>query len=498
MSKYDLDLRVRKRKAGNSKINRVVFILPILLIFLVIALVNFFKEEKVFEEVVEINLIGAKFDYLSLNSDYHDEGFELCVNDVVLNNKDLEYNITDNINPYVLGEYKVNYEVLYNSKSYKIERIVTVVDREEPLISVDTEQVEYFECGGKIKDNLSFTVLDNYDGVLTDKVKRVDSDSEIILSVTDSSGNEASVTIPRVEVVDPSTVIKLNGKSIIYLQKGSTYSDEGATVYDGCGKKSKLMYEVSNKVDINTIGEYFITYTVKDEDGKKITSKKRKVIVYDKVSTPTVDDSKSNKIVYLTFDDGPGRYTKELLNILDKYNAKVTFFVTNQFKNYVPLIKDIDARGHAVAVHTLTHKWSIYRSVETYMKDFNDMNDIIEKYTGKRSKIFRFPGGASNTVSKGYSKGVVSAIASRMNELGYVYFDWNVDSNDAAGASRDDIVKNVIDGMKRKNNAVVLMHDIKKNTLNAIEEILVYGVNNGYTFKALTASSPTCHHRIQN
>ena len=79
--------------------------------------------------------------------------------------------------------------------------------------------------------------------------------------------------------------------------------------------------------------------------------------------------------------------------------------------------------------------------VETYMKDFNDMNNIIEKYTGKRSKIFRFPGGSSNTVSRGYSTGVVKAIASKTSELGYVYFDWNVDSNDAGGASRDQIVE---------------------------------------------------------
>ena len=98
------------------------------------------------------------------------------------------------------------------------------------------------------------------------------------------------------------------------------------------------------------------------------------------------------------------------------------------------------------------------------MKDFNDMNDIVQKYTGKRTRLFRFPGGSSNTVSKKYASGVVSAISDRMTKDGYIYFDWNVDSEDAAGANKEQIYNNVISGMKSKKNAVVLMHDIKKHT----------------------------------
>ena len=220
--------------------------------------------------------------------------------------------------------------------------------------------------------------------------------------------------------------------------------------------------------------------------------------MYDKKEADKKENNKSEKVIYLTFDDGPGRYTSDLLKILKKYDVKATFFVTNQFKDYVPLIKDIDKAGHKVAVHTLTHKWSIYSSVETYMKDFNDMNNIIYNYTGKKSKIFRFPGGSSNTVSKGYSKGVVSAIASKMNNMGYVYFDWNVDSEDAAGASRNAIVKNTIEGIDKKDYPVVLMHDIKKNTLDAIEEIIVYCKNKGYKFDVLTENSPSVRHGIRN
>ena len=186
------------------------------------------------------------------------------------------------------------------------------------------------------------------------------------------------------------------------------------------------------------------------------------------------------------------------MDILAKYDAKATFFVTNQFKAYVPLIKREHDEGHSIAVHTLTHKWSVYDSVETYIKDFNDMNNIVEQYTGSKTNLFRFPGGSSNTISRGHSKGVVSAIANEMTKRGYVYFDWNVDSNDAAGANSSQIYSNVTSGISKRHESVVLMHDIKRSTIDVIEDIIVYGLNNGYTFDTLNVSSPTVHHHINN
>ena len=85
-----------------------------------------------------------------------------------------------------------------------------------------------------------------------------------------------------------------------------------------------------------------------------------------------------------------------------------------------------------------------------------------------------------------------------MTKDGYIYFDWNVDSEDAAGANKEQIYNNVISGMKSKKNAVVLMHDIKKHTAEALEDIINYGLANGYTFKALDEMSPTVHHPINN
>ncbi|MDE6141099.1 MAG: polysaccharide deacetylase family protein, partial [Bacilli bacterium] len=372
-----------------------------------------------------------------------------------------------------------------------------------PELTINQEYAIQYKCKNKNKFNLDYVAEDNYDGIITDKVNvKVDKD-KVILSIIDSSNNETKREVP-LKIIDDGgvDVIELVGKDIVYLPIGSAYEDEGATLKDGCGNEvntsngENITFEVVNEVDTNKAGEYAITYQYTNEVGE-IIKKARKVVVYDKKDSAYYEE-KGEKVVYLTFDDGPGQYTEELLDILKRHNVKATFFVTNQFKKYIPLIKREHDEGHVVAVHSLTHKWSIYQSVETYLKDFNDMNDIIYKYTGERAQIFRFPGGGSNTISRKYAKGVVKAIASKMTENGYVYFDWNVDSNDAAGAKSDAIYKNVIDGIEKHKSSVVLMHDIKRGTVDVIEDIIKYGLENGYTFKTLTVSSPTVHHHINN
>ena len=198
----------------------------------------------------------------------------------------------------------------------------------------------------------------------------------------------------------------------------------------------------------------------------------------------------NSKIVYLTFDDGPGQYTERLLGYLRKYDVKATFFVTNQFPKYIYNLKTMAEDGHAIGVHTLTHSWSIYSGEYAYMKDFNAMHDIIKRETGIDTKIFRFPGGTNNTVSRSYCRGIMSAMSRKMINNGYYYFDWNVDCCDTLGYSASQIVNTTIGQIRGKSESIVLMHDIKKATVDAIPAIIEYCLNNGYVFDVLDENSP--------
>ena len=345
-------------------------------------------------------------------------------------------------------------------------------------------------CSKKDKVELTYNALDNYDGDITDRVIKTEDEDFIYLDVTDNNGNNQKISVPITYTKKPNPTFKLVGNSTVYVAYNTTYSDSGATYKDGCGNTLSDKITVSGSVDTKTLGEYKITYTLKKE------TLTRKVIVYN--PSNITDNSPGEKIIYLTFDDGPGPYTQKILDTLAKYNVKATFFVTHQNGSYVYLMQKEHEQGHVVAAHSYTHNYNIYRSVDTYLADFNKINDDIERYTGKRSQLFRFPGGSSNTVSRSYAKGVVKAIASRMTQDGYIYFDWDVDSTDAAGGSRSSIYNHVVSGASWCKKCVVLMHDVKYNTAYELDNILKTLTSKGYKFGTLNVSSPTAHHTIVN
>ena len=203
-------------------------------------------------------------------------------------------------------------------------------------------------------------------------------------------------------------------------------------------------------------------------------------------------------VIYLTFDDGPGVETPRLLEILDKYNAKATFFVVNT--PFASTITQISNAGHGLAMHTASHDFEkIYSSEEAYFDDLEKIESVIEQYAGYRPHLLRFPGGSSNQVSKKYNEGIMTALTQRVEEKGYIYHDWNVDSCDAGGATTaEEVYHNVIEGCRTREFSVVLMHDIWSYTVDAIEDILIWGQENGYTFEAMNTDTRAIHHTVKN
>lgn len=211
----------------------------------------------------------------------------------------------------------------------------------------------------------------------------------------------------------------------------------------------------------------------------------------------SADDPAEEKVIYLTFDDGPGPYTEKLLDILDRYGVKATFFVVDT--PYVQLLGEIARRGHTIGIHSASHDFSrVYAGEEAFFRDLTAMRNIIRNQAGVCSDLIRFPGGSSNTVSR-FNPGIMTRLTRAVEEMGYVYFDWNVDSNDAGGATSSwQVYDNVVRGCKGLRRAVVLQHDIKGFSVEAVEWIIRWGKANGYQFKALDENGPTVHHNVQN
>ncbi len=213
---------------------------------------------------------------------------------------------------------------------------------------------------------------------------------------------------------------------------------------------------------------------------------------------PQADNPKGDKVIYLTFDDGPGIRTPDLLAILEKYNVKATFFVVGTA--YLEFLDDIANAGHSIGIHTNSHRYEdIYSSTDSFWKDFNAMDDKIFQRTGIHTKLYRFPGGSSNRTSIKYCPGIMTKLVKEVQNKGYYYFDWNVDSDDAGSAkTANQVYNNVIAGVKNKDKSVVLMHDIKSYTVDAIESIIRWGLQNGYIFLPLDENAPSVHHTVKN
>lgn len=395
-----------------------------------------------------------------------------------------------------LGTYHIHYKAKKGIFSVQKSREVKIVDTKAPIIELNKIDGYYPKTGETYQEE-GFTATDNYDGDITSKIKRTEDKNVITYTVSDSSGNKASVqrTIEYNDGIAPT--ITLNGDSDITIKAGTRFEDPGCTAKDSHGNDISDSVSVSDNISTYRAGTYTITYSVTDKFGNE-TSIDRTVTVEAVKQTATT--SSGNKVVYLTFDDGPGAHTQQLLDILDKYNVKVTFFVTNVNSGYENMIAKEAAAGHTVAIHSASHDYKkIYSSVDAYFADLNEMSDIIYAQTGQRPKLIRFPGGSSNTVSLKYCSGIMTTLTKAVTDQGYKYFDWNVSSGDAGGTtSTEEVYQNVVNGMKSHNVSVVLQHDIKGFSVNAVERIIQWGLANGYTFLPLTTSTEDVHHGVNN
>ena len=267
----------------------------------------------------------------------------------------------------------------------------------------------------------------------------------------------------------------------------------GASASDNCDGDLTSKIVTTGTVDTNNLGEYAIKYEVKDSSNN-ITSKERKVLVID-------HPNYSDRVIYLTFDDGPSySITSKLLDILKEENVKATFFVINHSDSLNYLIKREYDEGHTVALHSYTHDYkTIYASSDAYFNDLTAISNKVKNIIGVSSNIIRFPGGSSNTISS-FNPGIMTSLTNEVINKGYIYFDWNISSGDAGGAyNSSDVYYNVINNLTSKNN-IVLLHDFESNykTLNAIRDIIRYAKSMGYTFDKITEFTPKIRHRVNN
>ena len=314
-----------------------------------------------------------------------------------------------------------------------------------------------------------YQAIDNYDGNITDLVEVKETGNVMRYQVQDTFGNRTVVErkILYKDVEKPKLI--LYASNTIMLMVGDKFTDSTYKVSDNCSTDVKV--KVTGEVDTRKPGEYLRVYKAVDDAGN-VSKVEQKIIVMEPVK---------KGVIYLTFDDGPRSGTTDIiLNVLKEKGIKATFFVTSGGPD--DLIKRAYDEGHSIGLHTSSHDYSVvYSSVDSYFKDLKVVSDRVERITGEKSTLIRFPGGSSNTISRRYS-------------------DWNIDSHDAEGGRFDSsqIANFVTSSLSHDKVNMVLMHDIKVTTKDAIGQIIDYGKANGYTFEAITPFTDMVTQRVNN
>lgn len=195
------------------------------------------------------------------------------------------------------------------------------------------------------------------------------------------------------------------------------------------------------------------------------------------------EEAQPQRVVYLTFDDGPKKDTPELLALLEELDVPATFFLVGlsvrAFPEYAKMIVDA---GYTVGCHSMTHSYSRLKSGMDYVgRDLTRFTELMRETVGEdfSTDLYRFPGGSSS-----YASGTKTFV----RDQGYAWFDWNVMTGDAQYTFKSDaeMLDYTLSQVKDKEVIILLMHEAKVRTRRILPELVAYFRENGYTFRALS------------
>ena len=187
------------------------------------------------------------------------------------------------------------------------------------------------------------------------------------------------------------------------------------------------------------------------------------------------------KIAYITIDDGPTKYTTQILDILNDHNIKATFFMmNNNMKRYEDVVKKISEEGHSIGFHSVTHDIKqIYKTPQATVEEFDACRDTLYDFTGEISKLIRLPYGSKPYMPQKSYDALVNS--------GYLIWDWNLDTKDWSSTT-DQIVSNILYEGRDNKEIVLLMHE-KPQTIDALESTIKILKERGYTILPISQYS---------
>ncbi|WP_460325621.1 polysaccharide deacetylase family protein [Paenibacillus sp. YSY-4.3] len=230
-------------------------------------------------------------------------------------------------------------------------------------------------------------------------------------------------------------------------------------------------------------GEAANTHETKNDAGSAQPSEKNhdpqngKDSAVGTLQPPTPPKAAKPKVAYLTFDDGPSKYTDDIVAILSEHGIHATFFmIGNQIKDYEGSLKAASEQGNYIGLHSMTHnKKILYNSGSSanFLKEFKKVQGMVEEITGTTPWLIRAPYGSKPQIGKAFSDDIVKA--------GFKMWDWTIDSKDWKYTNKPDKIMQEIKRQTHRDVEVILLHE-KKQTVETLPQIIQYLTDKGYAF----------------
>lgn len=330
----------------------LIFIVDILLIIIAIAIYNPF---------LKLNLNGEEEIEIAFGNYYQDEGITASYFDDDLSN---QVTIKTDINLSTIGTYEIKYTLKRGLALRVKKRVIKVVDKEKPVITLKGD-LEYPLCGREYIEQ-GYQAGDNVDGDITKNVKIKKENTKIIYSVTDSSGNKASVVRSLIVNDEIKPEISLKGPNIMTIKKGSNYNEFGVNVIDNCSDKLNEKVQIENNVNLNVSGTYEVIYRVTDDSNNQ-NEIKRIVKVYE------FNDMNAgyNEIV-----TGP-TYINGILIVNKKYS------IPSNFK-----ADDTEAVAALKAIQEAAKKENLSLPLKSGYRSYNTQKSLYNRYLTNNGKVY--------------------------------------------------------------------------------------------------------------
>lgn len=272
---------------------------------------------------------------------------------------------------------------------------------------------------------------------------------------------------------------------------GVPFHDPGWTAVGPNGSDRTADVTVSGEVTAWRVGDYELCYTLADGEETPAEAK-RTVHIVPQTLPDTVQPPAGT--ICLTFDDGPCPYTEQVLETLAKYNVKATFFIIANQTRYLDFLPRIVEEGHTLGIHCYDHLGLgyLYENAEHYFTDLMTAQEIVYEKTGQYAHVVRFPGGGWTASPLARSLGGYDALFDMMHDAGVREYDWNVQPESSTKTSEGTIME-FTHPREPYEYAVVLQHDSRLFSFAALESMIQWALDQGYTFAPLDPSFPEIH-----